>query len=102
MHTSPQVPIVDRYVIGVTYRYALLSTAYLRVSGHTRREAERNAKKVGSWLLLELPLTAEVRVPRFRGMDTAGQAIFEVPILIGECESTAKAILARLALQGSV
>ena len=89
----------DRYITGVAYRHAF-PTAYLKVVGHTRREAERYAKKVGGTLLQELPTTAEVRVPRYRG--THEQAVFEIPIIIGECESAARAVLAQLVLRGSV
>jgi hypothetical protein len=99
MHPSPQLS-QDRYITAVDYRH-VLPTAYLRVVGHTRREAERYAKRVGGALLRELPTTAEVRVPRFRGTYT-DQAVFEIPILIGECESAARAVLSRFVLRGSV
>lgn len=99
MHPSPQLS-QDRYITGVDYRH-VLPTAYLKVVGHTRREAERYAKLVGGALLRELPETAEVRVPRFRGTYTE-RAVFEIPILIGECESAARAVLSRFVLRGAV
>lgn len=102
MHQSPQIlqGTSDRYITGVDYRHPLI-VAYLKVVGQTQREAERHAKKVGGALLRELPAEAEVRVPRYRGTYT-GQAVYEIPVLIAECESAAKAILSRLVLRGSV
>ncbi len=99
MHQSPQI-LQERYITGVSYRHPLL-TAYLRIVGSTRREAERYAKQVGGALIREMPESVEVLVPRFRGTYTEG-AVFESPILIGECVPAAKAVLARYVLRGSV
>jgi len=86
---------MEKYITGVTYRHALV-TAYLKITGKNRVEAERRAKRVGTVLHQRLPKSAEIGVPRYRGSER-----FEIPILIAACERTARAELAKLVLQGT-
>lgn len=87
---------MDKYIKGVAYRHTLL-TAYLKITGRTQPEAERYAKQVGTVLRQLMPPSAEVGVPRGRGVNT-----YEIPIVIADCERAAKAVLAQLVLQGRV
>ena len=101
LHDSRKIRNFDmtKFITGVSYRH-FLTTAYLRIVGRSRREAERHAKRVGTTLLENLPEMAEVLPARFKG--TPAEPAFEIPILIGACEQPAKACLAGLVLQGSV
>lgn len=94
---------MDKYIKAVEYRHLrALPTAYLKIVGRTLAEAEGNAKRVGTILLERMPKSAEVRVPRYRGYDREERVeSFEIPIING-CDSTARAELARLVLQGRV
>lgn len=92
---------MDNYIKGVTYRHVLL-TAYLKVIGRTKTEAEQQAKKVGTALHERLPEVAVIGVPRYRGFDPKTTIeTFEIPIVIAGCERRAKAELARLVLRGA-
>jgi len=86
--------LMDKYITGVTYRHALL-TAYLKITGKNRIEAERRAKLVGTVLHKRLPPSAEIGVARHRG-----GPVYEIPVVIAACERTARAELAKLVLLG--
>lgn len=92
---------MDKFIVGVAYRHALL-TAYLRVVGRTRLEGENFAKRVGTRLHALLPATADIGAARYRGRDAEHHESFEIPIIIAGCESAARATLATLVLRGSV
>jgi hypothetical protein len=91
---------VNRYITSVAYRHALL-TAYLKVTGRTQIEAERNAKQVGTALHKRMPPAASIGVPRYRGFDrTTKLDIYEIPIGIASCERSGRAEIAKLLLKG--
>lgn len=91
---------MNRQIVGVDYRHPIL-TAYLKVVGRTKLEGERFAKQIGTRLKDLLPTCATIGPARYRGLDGRNES-FEIPIIIAECESAAKAALAKLVLQGSV
>ena len=86
-----------RYIVDVSYRHA---SAYLTVTGASSRLAERRAKRVGTVLRQKLP-EATICAPRDRGYTDDGQVMYEVPILIEQCGSKARSVLAQLFLKGS-
>lgn len=88
---------MPKYIAGV--RYGRFTTAYLKIIAQTQRQAERYAKRVGSALLETLPETAMIGVARVRPGEAA---VLEIPIIIGECERPARAVLSSLVLRGSV
>lgn len=93
--------VMTKFIAGVEYRHPLL-TAYLRIVGRTRLEGEEMARRVGAYLKKALPSTAEVRAARYRGVDKQDHESFEIPIIIADCESAARATLAKLVLGGTV
>ncbi len=82
-----------RIIRAVSYRHI---AGYLSVTGHTRKGALQNAKKVGTKLLAELPEDL-VRPPRFKSQ-AASDFIYEVPVLLGKNPTKVRRVLAALML----
>ena len=92
---------MTRFITGVDYRHPIL-TAYLKVIAPGPNQAERRAKKVGTLLKRLLPKEATICAPRYKGFDPKKRVdIYEIPVLIGQCEAKARSVLAQLVLQGS-
>lgn len=81
-----------RVIRDVLYRHI---AGYLQVTGHTRKGALQNAKKVGTLLLGRLP-EALVRPPRLKEQETG--FTYEVPVLLGKNPSEVRSILASIVL----
>jgi hypothetical protein len=89
-----------KVIQGVAYRHVLL-TAYVKVAGRSTVEALKQANGVRSEIAIRLP-EADVRPPRYRGVDEHLGHIFEVPAIIAKCARPARAVLARMVLRGSI
>jgi len=84
-----------KIVQGVTYRHV---AGYLQIVGRTQKSAERHTKSIGTFLLNNLPKGAEIKPGRYRGMQSDGLHLYEVPVVLNR--RGIRSVLARLALRG--
>jgi len=87
-----------KHITAVKYCHPTMPTAYVVVEGRTEQEALWNTKKVCTALRERLPDTAIVGTPR---EDEDQRNAYEIPVIIGECLDTAKAVLAEMVLKGA-
>lgn len=88
-----------KHIIGVVYRRPLLR-AYIKVAGKTERAARKVVEKLTLVLRRVLP-NATIVDTRSKGLDLkTGHYVLEVPVIIVNCENKARAVIARMVLQG--
>jgi hypothetical protein len=91
---------MDRPILNIEYK-GPIPRAYIFIGGHTREGSRSHAKAVSRVLRERLPTSSHIIPPYFLKFDPeSGKYLFR--IVVYGLEDQGKAVLAELALKGSV